>query len=80
MRRRIAAGNVIEWTDAELAALRENGWGWPEFPKGVWAKGDVWRLGKKEGGTRALRRPGCEWELQNSYYIYIFIIIFGSFI
>ena len=51
---------MIEWTDAELAALRENGWGWPDFPKGVWAKGDVWQLGKKEGGTRALRWPGCE--------------------
>jgi hypothetical protein len=30
-------------------------WDWPEFPKGVWAKGDVWRLGKKEGAAAAAR-------------------------
>ena len=42
----IAAGNVIEWTDEELRELEQRGWDWPEFPKGVWAKGDVWRLGK----------------------------------
>ena len=42
----IAAGNVIEWTDKELRELEQRGWDWPEFPKGVWAKGDVWRLGK----------------------------------
>ena len=42
----IAAGNVIEWTEEELRELEQRGWDWPEFPKGVWAKGDVWRLGK----------------------------------
>ena len=42
----IAAGNVIEWTDQELRELEKRGWDWPDFPKGVWAKGDVWRLGK----------------------------------
>jgi hypothetical protein len=65
---------VIEWTDAELAALRENGWGWPEFPKGVWAKGDVWRLGKKEGGTRALRRPAAVSGSCKTVIIYIFLL------
>lgn len=42
----IAAGNVIEWTNDELAELERKGWDWPAFPKGVWANGDVWRLGK----------------------------------
>ena len=42
----IAAGNVIEWTEEELRELEQRGWDWADFPKGVWAKGDVWRLGK----------------------------------